>query len=401
MVTFLFVVASTVLVMMVESVADYSTAKILFFGTIGCLLGATLLLRSAVGARYNVSLLTLALCSLPYLAICVMKPGSLNAIASIITVLLILFFFNKFEFSRSFANLCILWIGGVLLFHAVYAVQLLDFRQFQSLYWQKNEFAANVLTSLFLLSYFLHMEYHATGKLNGLAAISIGLCVLLLYISSSRGSLLTAVVFAVLYFGWGYIGKSRWRCWALFGAIILSCAMAIPVYLYLSTLSIAPELNSFSVKWTGQLFFSGRNNQWPVFLYLVYLNPWWGYGFNNDFTQWLASVGGLPKQYAIYSADNFFITIALQTGLIGLLCVLFFLTMVWQYIMSFRERIDFRIVAPMFLAYFIHEIFETSFIQGNLQVCVFIWLLVGVATSDRAPKSFWGLKEIPSPGALA
>lgn len=188
-------------------------------------------------------------------------------------------------------------------------------------------------------------------------------------LSKSRSSIGGIFIFAIVYFIYGKISKSKKR-WNLFFILLIFSFMVLPiVYINLENYSFYPELYLLIYKYTGKTLLSGRQIIWSQLLSLVNNRPFLGYG-----------TGALISSYTglNLSAHNLFLQILFQNGIIGLFTFFGFLLIIWNFLYSKINNKLSRIVSSLFCGILFINLFEVTLIQNNMAAAILQWFIVTI-----------------------
>lgn len=385
---FLFPAFAVLVITWLGALYSIDTAKQAFLICIALLLmlagvarGAAAFYFSAIGYRDAfISILSrgeirVLLSILPYATICVLRPQPATQILYLGLILLSISFGKSVEISENFAQV----FAGLLAF-AVTLHLLVYFGQgmpdfFQSFFPQKNSFALNML-SIFLSSMFI-LSISNDRSVRMTSFFTMGVCVVLIFLSRSRGTLLDLALFVAFRWSWSLIAGSRFRYWFVFIAILGSGLILVPAYVLLSFTAFGQNLNNLALQYTGIGLFSGRNLIWPAYIFLVIQRPFLGYGFGDALGSFLGGLG-LPPNLLGLSAHNLYLMVATQTGVMGVISLLLFLGAIWWCIYRNRYTPIGAVVGSAYLTILFNEMFEVSLTQNNLYVILLVWFLIGL-----------------------
>ena len=147
---------------------------------------------------------------------------------------------------------------------------------------------------------------------------------------------LVLVTLYVLYFlkfadksGWmpaliciaAIIGFRSWRAW------LVLVPLAALSALYLVTEGFGPDQYSLTT----------RFDAWSIMLQIIKINPIWGLGFANYY--WYTPLFPIRGYAVSFNSHNNYVDIVAQTGLVGLVCFLFFLWEVGRLGWRLRETV--------------------------------------------------------------
>ena len=351
------------------------------FALFVCLLLAALL---AAQRRLPVLALRLAACMAPYAVVLAARGGysHLGYLAGIAALVLIS---ANARYGDGFWRLTVLATGALAC--AYLALWLSEGTPFQFSAWMVNKNYLGSALFFMAVATACAMQF-LREPLERLVCLALLLALaLLLVASSSRASLLAAACFFPAYALWPALAR---RARVLQCAFLLALALSIlviPLYIALWMSPLAPHLDRWSLELTGQMFFSGRQYVWPVYLLVIAEAPLFGHGFAFGEIIDPALWEGLPEYYNELSAHNLYLMIALQTGLAGLAAFCVFIIGVWNLMARQPARPAARVAGAAFLAFLLHEIFEVSLIQNNLIAAWPLWMLVGLALSEPHERS--------------
>lgn len=197
--------------------------------------------------------------------------------------------------------------------------------------------------------------------------ISIAVCLLLIFFSGARASLLAAVVFIILeiLFKNRLIAK-RANILFLIEAIILFAFVI--VYPMLMTLDIGSTLDEYSHQYFGKNFFSGRQVLWVDLIEKIVQSPIIGYGLSAD-----PEIAGFTK-----SSHNLYIQTALQSGLVGLALLVLVIVCIYRRLSKIEVRPYRRLSTCFIMAVLVHESFEICLTQNAIAFGFMMWFMMGI-----------------------
>jgi O-antigen ligase len=132
------------------------------------------------------------------------------------------------------------------------------------------------------------------------------------------------------------------------------------------------ELQELSLRMTGQNLFSGRHLFWDDLGAAISARPWFGYG-----------AGATAEAITGYSwsSHNLYLQTALQTGVVGLGLLVFFLWTIWAQFRPGYTDIGARVAASFFAGVLVHQVFEVSLTQNNIATGFLAWIIVSIGLS--------------------
>jgi O-antigen ligase len=348
---------------------------------IGFALLVCAVLAALLGAQRRLPRLALALaaCMLPYALVLAARGGYLylGYLAAIAALILVS---ASARYGSGFWRVSVLASGLLACVYLALWLSEGSPMQFRGWMVNKNYLGSQLLFMAILAACAMKFLREPLERFLGFGVLLA--LALLLVVSSSRASLLAAGGFFLAYAIWPLLAR---RPAVLKGVFLVSLALSIlviPLYIALWLSPLAPYLDQWSLSLTGQLFFSGRQYVWPVYLLVVAEAPLFGHGFAFDRIIDPALWEGLPDYYTELSAHNLYLMVALQTGLAGLAAFCVFIVGIWNLLAREPARPAARIAGAAFLAFLLHEIFEVSLTQNNLIAAWPIWMLVGLALSE-------------------
>lgn len=233
---------------------------------------------------------------------------------------------------------------------------------------------ANALGAVLFM--FLYIITAVERKYSLLDKATIGAIILLLLISNCRSIQLAVIAFFVLKFAIGRWKNFRfkWMFWVVVGVV---CIVPI-VYmaLYYSELGVALEL--WSRKYLAKNFFSGRQHIWGNILTAVAKQPIFGYGLSAS----AEVISGTD-----WSSHHWYLQIALQMGLCGLILLLLSLKKIWDILYFNKARYSAGITSAFMIGVLLWQGFEVSLTQNNFSTGIMVWFLWGMGL-------FWGQKGV-------
>ncbi len=348
-------------------------ALVLSFGILACLVYWIVLMD---GGKMSILAGRLALMMLPYLATVVARNGFLHA-GYLVAIWVSVALSAYAELGTHFWRIVVLVIGFV---SVIFLAQwIYEGGNFQFGAWMVNKNYLGTLIFFLLVATTSSMKY-LRSLFARVTCVAILLVLgLLLVVSSSRAALLATVVFFLVFGIWPLLVKHPKLLLASFVGTLALSILVVPSYIGLWLSPWADYLDDLSTLITGQMFFSGRQYVWPVYMLIIADAPWLGHGFAFDVLNDAAMMQGMPERLENLSAHNQYLMIAVQTGVIGLTSFCILVSGVWHLLMRYPERFSVRIAASAFLAFLLHEIFEVTLLQNNVVSAWPMWMFIGFA----------------------
>ncbi len=141
------------------------------------------------------------------------------------------------------------------------------------------------------------------------------------------------------------------------------------IYIYIYQTTLGSYLNNLSRDIFHKNFFSGRQIIWNEMLELIYQKPFFGYG-----------AGTKPSAMLdiSLSAHNWYLQIAFQTGIIGLIVALLLILFIYRYYISKIRLFPYMVLSAFIPAMLFHELFEVMLTQNHLAVGLIVWCILGL-----------------------
>lgn len=141
----------------------------------------------------------------------------------------------------------------------------------------------------------------------------------------------------------------------------------------------ARSLDALFVEYSGRNAASGRQIIWPIIMASVAERPWDGLGTGATF----ASL--YPDKP--WSAHNYFLQTYLQTGLLGLVSLLFLLLTIWMAIGRPKRSEKHGIyLSVAYVVLLINMAFEVFLMQVSLYIGLSAWMMLGLGIGLLGPR---------------
>lgn len=201
-----------------------------------------------------------------------------------------------------------------------------------------------------------------------------GICCLFVLISSSRSSLIAAVVLvgAFLLLNQKKTLSASTVVTMFLGAVILSLVFVL-MYTFLYSTPFGNWLNDLSLEVFGKNFYSGRQVVWLETLRAIEDAPLLGHGLQ-----------AMPSDFydTNLSAHNWYLEVALQSGLTGLSLMVLVLCAVLFAVADNVNNPNRALIVAFIFAMAFHEMFEVSLTQNAFMYGVVAWVLFGMGTAS-------------------
>lgn len=209
--------------------------------------------------------------------------------------------------------------------------------------------------------------------------LSIILCFLLVYFTGSRATMISCIIFAIMYFLFkkDFISKKS-NVWLIIEAAII--VTFIIIYPMLMTFDIGSELDDLSHQYFNKNLFSGRHVLWVELLEKISQSPIVGHGLSAD-----PQLIGFTK-----SSHNLYLQTALQSGIIGLLLLVAFVSSIYMKLGNLRIKTYSNLSMCFILGLLIHECFEICLTQNAIVIGYMMWFIMGLGCNrflERCPIS--------------
>ncbi|MEN3295084.1 MAG: hypothetical protein V7642_4337 [Burkholderiales bacterium] len=223
-------------------------------------------------------------------------------------------------------------------------------------------------TALFLSSFFLVLEYKASG--NRLMLFMTACSVMMILFTGSRAVLL-ALSIALAASLLPHAAKKR-LFWPTIGLI------AIFIYVYLYQAAQITRVEQSGMVQTGKDIYTGRQIIWDYVLQRIQHGPWLGYGLGTV----PATYGGV-HEYDGKSIHNLYLQTWYQTGMIGLILLILTLWQKYKCLASVGGAAGepaagepAQLAATYLLGILVIQTFEVDLTQNNFAAALGMWLII-------------------------
>lgn len=193
----------------------------------------------------------------------------------------------------------------------------------------------------------------------------------IIYVSTARAVilLLLTVVGARIVL---YLSKKVFSY--LFHVIVIFNILFLAFYTLLAKSSYFDSLNNWSIETFGKNFFSGRQNIWEPVMEFGLKQPIFGH-----------KVGIMPVNYMEGShyvhVHNQYLQIFLESGLVGLVCFVFFLYGIWKVYQKGLHSNIVRWSACFFLGILVYQSVEVSLFFNMEPIGLMHWFIIAIGMS--------------------
>lgn len=193
-----------------------------------------------------------------------------------------------------------------------------------------------------------------------------------IYLSKVRTAFIGVVFFSLLIFGIHFFHNSKSKRSLLRGAkwgIFILLIIVIIIYPQLDQFSWYTKLSSAVYIYTGKILMSGRNVIWKNALLIINNKPILGYGLDYS-------------QYFDLPVHNSYLNILLQTGFVGLGCVMLMINAILNKIVKGNSKLSHIIYIFCIVNLFMCST-EVMLLQGQVILQIIMWTLLGVGMNKK------------------
>lgn len=190
------------------------------------------------------------------------------------------------------------------------------------------------------------------------------ICILLIFLSNSRSSLLGIIMFEGIYF---IFNNFKIKVYKTFFYLFIFIKINF-IWLYAIILPKISILNELSRKYTNKNFFSGRSELWQKGIEVLKEHFIFGIGtsFNSSYIT--------GQELSMHNLD---IRILLEVGIVGyFLFVIYFIFLIKRVRALDIEKINKDIFIGILISILFQQTFEISLIQNNIKVGFLQWLCI-------------------------
>ena len=227
--------------------------------------------------------------------------------------------------------------------------------------------------ALFEISYSLKLSSNELNKKRiykialwvvPIYAVAVAIC----YLSHARTSLLTLLIITFLYIFIICINPSKKKMRIFFFVLIAGVIGLIIVYTYIRSFSWYDNVNVYSVKMFGKNLDSSRPNLWRTSLESL---NWWQIIIGEG-------PGKLPDvmRYRSASFHNSYIQLIMQSGVVGLLSLMFVFFYIWNCLIKHCDDLSIKLVLSVFVGVIVYNCFEVTLLQNKAFLGLLQWLIL-------------------------
>lgn len=202
-------------------------------------------------------------------------------------------------------------------------------------------------------------------------AAGIGCAVYIAWTSGARTALFTMLIIVALFIFFSITKPKRKTYIKLFWFVVGVAVIVTVFYINIHEFSLYSKFNIYSVMYFDKNIDSSRPYLWKTSLESL---KWW---------QWIigAGTGKLPSvaRYAISSFHNSYIQLLMQTGIMGLGCLVMALKALWKHIVRVDDDIIIRFSIAMFCGILAYNCFECTLLQNKTFLGITQWMCISIA----------------------
>lgn len=184
------------------------------------------------------------------------------------------------------------------------------------------------------------------------------------------GERTSAIIFIVIYILNEVIKKIKKKnvYKLLFVAFSIILIIIPRLYVWLQYQPIGEKLNEYSMKISGENFFSGRNRIWRVVYNELEKDEMFGLTYNNNI---------LKANNINLSTHNLYVWLQMNGGYVLLLLYLGFLYSIWMKLYKYKENEIVGWESAYLLGFMLLVSFELLWLSNNFVVSVYMWFVIG------------------------
>lgn len=264
-----------------------------------------------------------------------------------------------------------------LLFYFISLFFLLKYVKSGNIIILSNNVLAGCL--IFLFFDYLIMNFGLCEKIERKRSIitrmlrwSAGLLFLIfVYSTGSRTALLSFLIILMAYIILNIVDFSKKTMNILYWVFVLMIFGVILFYINIHNFSWYYDVNEYSLQVFGKSLDSSRVHLWSTELMRLKGNWFLGVG-----------TGILPQieRYAESSFHNTYIQVIIQNGIIGLLCLVFYLYIIWKTIVKYISTSMGKLLLSFLIGMIIYNCFEVTLLSNKIFLGIFQWygLMLGI-----------------------
>lgn len=245
---------------------------------------------------------------------------------------------------------------------------------YSSFYGHANGFALVIIAALAITA----LDAGSGRRFSHYIIVSI--CIILILFANSRSAILTIAVSLVCAAVIGTIkkrGKSvRKAAGILFFTAVLFALVFSAVYPMLYGTDIGFYLEHLSREYLNKNFFSGRQLVWQMIIDTLQGHELYGLG--------LSMVPSMIYDTG-FSSHNLYLQTILQSGVIGLVLLL---GLLWTVLKRLATPTSGGVIgAALLISMAVHDCFEVSLTQNNIDFALIIWAIFGICIAVSQVKN--------------
>lgn len=342
--------------------------------TLSFLLLMFILVKKLTIPKITINILNLSIVMLFLYSLAIIIDGfSLRGVTNFVQLFSVFGFFVCMSFVN-WDNVKIYVIGNIValfiaLNYIVFTANKFSF-PFKSFAGNENVFSALMFYLAFFPILNLMLVKRRFNKMIWFMILAIN--IVLVIAGHARSIWLALLICAFVFMLWNRITSCKVTFYSFFLLVILALFVVTILYPSLSTHPNASLWNQYVRQYTGANLFSGRERLWQPLIELIKQKPLLGYG--------ASAVPGQFLQTGL-SSHNYYIQMALQTGLIGLGVIWLLLFNVWKIFYYGKNSVYVRLAGSYFISALVYQLFEVSLTQNNLSIGILIWLIISIGVN--------------------
>jgi hypothetical protein len=255
----------------------------------------------------------------------------------------------------------------IIMFFLHWVNQNFIFKRYEGIFSNPNVFAV----FLFSILYFQIVNIKSKTSFNRIY-FTLGsiLNVLLIFMTNSRTVLLSIIVIFVSF----SILKYSKVFSKLFFILLSGNFVFFSIYVFLAKSSIADTINKISYKFTNKYFFSGREVIWREVVDYGITSPLIGHKVGIGVQEYI------PNAH-YYHVHNQYLQIFIESGLLGLLCFILLLFLIWNQYLNNLHSHYVKWSACFFLGLLVYQNTEMSLFFNLLTIGLIQWLIISIGVS--------------------
>lgn len=190
------------------------------------------------------------------------------------------------------------------------------------------------------------------------------------WVSDARSALFTSIIIVSTFFLLRKVKPKERVLNKFFWALVISVFLVTIIYMNAHTFSWYSTLNNLSIYAFNKNIDSSRPFLWKISVESL---KWWQVIIGSG-------TGRLPDivRYAEASFHNSYIQLLMQNGILGLLCLVTILYLLWKKLTRHAEDRVIQLVLAVFVGILIYNCFETTLLQNKAFMGMIEWLAISM-----------------------